>query len=215
MDQLIQKLHIAPGAHILDLPCGRGRHSLYLHNKGFRVTGADLSPHSIEDALQKAQPGLHFLVHDIREALDIPPVDYVFNLFTSFGYFDLDSDNLASMQTIAQALKPGGKVVIDFLNVPKVVNGLVPQEVKEVQGIVFKVKRWVENGLVHKQIDIDDHGKIWSFRERVRLLEEADFVRYFESAGLRLEQKWGNYALQGWDSSSDRLILQAIKTESI
>src|SRR3954449_2448025 len=51
IDKLITHLKPAPGSTMLDVACGKGRHSLQLANKGFDVTGIDLSEDSIQEAL--------------------------------------------------------------------------------------------------------------------------------------------------------------------
>src|SRR5439155_8599597 len=93
LDMLIHFLRPMPGAKILDVACGKGRHSLYLNQKGFNVTGFDLSPENIDYDLQFQNDTLSFFRHDMREIFRVNHFDYVFNLFSSFGYFKEESDN--------------------------------------------------------------------------------------------------------------------------
>ena len=93
MDNLTHYLNLPEHAKVLDLACGKGRHSIYLNQLGFRVLGVDLSENSIEIANKNANDTLNFKVHDMREPIK-EQFDAVFNLFTSFGYFENDDDNL-------------------------------------------------------------------------------------------------------------------------
>ena len=116
IDALLAYLRPAPGCPMLDVACGRGRHSRYLESKGFEVTGIDLSPNSIRYALQFETDRLHFYIHDMRLPFWIRYFDYAFNFFTSFGYFDTRREHDAAMRTMAQSLNGGGVLVIDYLN---------------------------------------------------------------------------------------------------
>src|SRR5688500_2509825 len=88
MDKLLAYLHPKPHEKVLDLACGKGRHSVYLNQKGFDVTGIDLSEQSIAYARQFENERLHFAVHDMREVYQPETFDFILNLFTSFGYFE-------------------------------------------------------------------------------------------------------------------------------
>src|SRR5687768_2760270 len=113
MDNITQYLNLPEDAKILDLACGKGRHSIYLNQLGYDVTGADLSENSIEEAAESANDTLHFVVHDMREPFE-DKFDAIFNLFTSFGYFENDSDNILTLKAISESLNEYGFGVIDF-----------------------------------------------------------------------------------------------------
>ena len=211
LNNLVAELKPASNASLLDLACGKGRHSIFLNSLGFQVKGVDLSPESIESANEFANENLSFGVHDMREPLG-ESFDYVLNLFTSFGYFETDQENQAAINTMANALKPGGTLVIDFMNAEKVIANLVKEEKKEEGGIVFHIKREVVEGHIYKHISFEDKGNSFSFSEKVQALFSADFVNYFNFAGLKLDQSFGNYDLEPFNKlSSDRLILVASK----
>ncbi len=80
------------------------------------LPGADLSENSIAAASEFANDKLHFKVHDMREPFE-EKFDAVFNLFTSFGYFESDDDNLTTLKAIKESLTEYGFAVIDFMNV--------------------------------------------------------------------------------------------------
>ena len=85
MDRLVTMLKPAEHARILDIACGRGRHSLAMAEKGFDVTGIDISPAMIEEAQKLGRENLHFYVHDMRLPFRINYFNYVFNFWNS-GY---------------------------------------------------------------------------------------------------------------------------------
>ena len=93
ISNLIHFLQPQKEAHILDLACGKGRHSTFLNEMGFRVTGLDLSSNSIQNAIQYENDRLNFAVHDMRNVYSHEEFEYIFNLFTSFGYFNSNVEN--------------------------------------------------------------------------------------------------------------------------
>lgn len=213
IDALVRQLRLPEGARVLDLPCGKGRHSIYLAKKGFNVTGVDLSEQSIAYAKRLECGNLHFFVHDMRVPLRVNYFDAVLNLFTSIGYFERDTDNAKVISSAAKALKPGGTLVVDFMNAPKVIRGLVKEESKTIEGITFNIKRYVENGFIVKEIRFEDEGQSHLFTERVKALTQSDFETYFNSCGLKIIHLWGSYGLQDFDSrDSDRLIIEGVKS---
>jgi SAM-dependent methyltransferase len=207
MNRLTAFLALKPKDTILDLACGRGRHAKYLYKQGFTVTGVDLSEESIRYAKQYEKPNLHFQVHDM--CLPYPEkFDAVFNLFTSFGYFEQESDNLRTIKAIKAELKTGGYGVIDFLNVELAIKNLIPSEKKKVGNIVFNITKRVEDGYIVKEIRFKDNEKNYCFTERVKALRLADFLEYFSAAKVELVQTFGNYHLNPFNQdTSERLIL--------
>ncbi|PVW13954.1 class I SAM-dependent methyltransferase [Marixanthomonas spongiae] len=207
MKELTSYLNLSTGAEILDLACGKGRHSKHLSNMGYRVTGVDLSETSIAYAKQFEHEHLHFEVHDM--CLPYPKkFDAVFNLFTSFGYFEKENDNLQTIKAIKEELKPNGYGVIDFLNMDYIAKNLVPSEVKTVDGIDFYMKRYFENGYLFKDIRFTHENKRHFYTERVKALTLEDFKAYFQEAGVTLVNRFGDYHLNAFDKeNSERLIL--------
>ena len=130
------------------------------------------------------------------------------SLFTSLGYFEDEKENRESFISIKKEIKAGGWGVIDFMNVVKVINNLVPSEVKTVQGITFHISRRVENGFIIKDIEFEDEGEDYAYTEKVKAFTLENFLSYFETAGIKLVHTFGDYNLQPYDQiNSDRLIL--------
>lgn len=207
MDNLTHYLNLPEKAKVLDLACGKGRHSIYLNQLGFNVLGADLSENSIAEASKNSNETLHFKVHDMREPFE-EKFDAIFNLFTSFGYFESDEDNLTTLKAIKASLSEYGFAVIDFMNVTQVIETLVPEEIKTVDGIDFHIKRYVEDGHIFKEIDFEDQGKKFHFTEKVKALTLKDFEDLMEQAGIFLLDIFGDYKLKKFHKTdSERLIM--------
>ncbi|OAB78260.1 class I SAM-dependent methyltransferase [Cochleicola gelatinilyticus] len=207
MNNLTAFLNLSKGAEILDLACGKGRHSNYLNKLGFEVTGVDLSPSSIKFAKQFENETLHFEVHDM--CLPFPKkFDAVFNLFTSFGYFETEFDNVRTIKSIKAELKQDGFGVIDFLNATYVKKHLVPVETKEVDGITFYIKRFIKDNYIYKDIRFRYNHEDFFFTEKVKALTLSDFKAYFDEVGVTLKNCFGNYNLDEFnEENSQRLIL--------
>lgn len=212
LTNLMNHLSVPQGASILDLPCGKGRHTLFLAEKGYTLTGADLSNESISLAKSYAPEGVTFLVHDLRKPAWNKAFDYVLNLFTSFGYFETEAEDRAAFTTLSKALKTGGKLVIDFMNVTHALNMLKEEETKVIQGIEFRLKRYLKDGYIHKEIRFEADDTPYFFTERVKALSLEDFKKFFTFAGLTLVDTFGSYQLEAYDAKeSDRLIMIAKK----
>jgi len=192
---------------IMDLACGKGRHSIYLSQKGGRVTGLDLSPQNISYASSFKNSRLDFAVHDMREVYAKGAFSHIVNLFTSFGYFISEEDNYAVFKSVFESLKPEGYFIIDYLNPDKVINELVENEQKVVDGIKFNINRRIEEGFIVKDIVFKADGETHFFQERVQILRREHFEYYFDKVGLMLESVFGDYDLNPFDfDKSDRMI---------
>lgn len=211
IENLISFLKPQPKAKIIDIACGKGRHSIFLNKKGFNVVGFDLSFESIQDASLNARPGLEFYVHDMRQIFRTNYFDFGFNLFTSFGYFKSQRDERNAMLANAKNLKAGGTLVIDFFNREKVISTLVPYEEKLIDGINFKISKEISENRVTKTIEFTDEGHDYKFQESVKLLSKKDFEGYLTEAGMKISSTFGNYNLDALSAESDRLIIVAEK----
>ncbi|WP_374163307.1 class I SAM-dependent methyltransferase [Arcticibacter sp. MXS-1] len=207
IDNLCSVLHPPAGARILDIACGRGRHSVYLSKKGFDVTGTDLSHANIEYAKQWEGDHLHFFEHDMRSLFYINYFNLALNLFTSFGYFDSEKDHVNALTAFRKSLRPDGILVLDYFNSEKVLKNLVLSESKVVDGIDFSLHRRAEKGKIIKTIEFEQNDKKFRFQEEVCAFTLADFERLFALSGFSIIQYFGDYALRPYESSgSDRLI---------
>lgn len=212
IDRLITYLQPEQAATMLDVACGKGRHAKYLADKGFTVTGIDLSYKNIREAMSYENEKISFFQHDMQNIFRINYFDCIFNFFTSFGYFVNKKDNLQSIRSFAGGLKPGGFLVIDFFNVNHVLDHLVEDESKTIDAIQFNITKSFEDGFIVKKIEIAEGDKREIFYEKVRAITKQEFENYFDACNLKVKQIFGDYKLNTFNSaSSERLILIAQK----
>lgn len=208
LNNLLTYLHPYPNASVLDVACGKGRHAVYLAGKGLFVTGIDLSWKNMSHARKYESDHLSFFVHDMRNIFYINYFDVVFNLFTSFGYFETETENLKAIHSMSLSLKKGGRLVVDFFNSEKITREIIPQEFIMRDGILFLTKKNFEKGNIIKKIYFQDRGQEYEFEERVQMLQRQDFERYFEKNHLKIKDVFGDYHLNPFDKDqSERMII--------
>jgi SAM-dependent methyltransferase len=208
IDNILKYLPLNNQAKILDIACGEGRHAAYIASKGYDVQGIDLSERSISIAKAKEHQHLKFSVEDMRTVVKANHFDVVFNCFTSFGYFDTQSENQLVANAFAAQLKEGAYLIFDFLNVHKTIKNLVEQESKTIDNITFQITRKIDQGFIIKTIEVEDpqQGRL-VFQEKVAALNKELIAQFFINAGLKLEAVFGNYELAEFiEEESDRLI---------
>jgi len=213
--KLVAHLQLKPGSRLLDVACGRGRHSKILAGMGFDVTGIDLSPASIEYTKQFEKDNLHFFVHDMRLPFWGNYFDHAFNFFTSFGFFRTRREHDAAIRTVTRSLKPGGAFVIDYLNVHYVEEHLLPGITKRLNGTTYHIQKWDTESHFYKKIEISDASLATplEYTEIVSKFSLGDFTDMLSYQGMQVVEVFGDYNLNGYDmSKTPRLIVIARKT---
>ncbi len=212
-DLVEREVDPAPGAHIVDVGCGRGRHARTFARRGYRVTGVDLSETAIAEARERSEPDLDvsFVQGDMREPLCQGCADGVVNLFTTFGYFEADAENERALAAMTTALRPGGWFLQDFLNAPQVIDTLQPEDTHTVNGVTIDQHRWIENERINKRITITHDEETETYRESVRLFTLDDLTDMYENMGLDLVTTYGDYDGSPHTDDSPRLLLYARK----
>ena len=220
---LIGYLAPAPGSHMLDVACGRGRHSRILAANGFRVTGIDISfdsiafakkifRHSADSFGENENP--EFYQHDMRLPFRVNYFDYAFNFFTSFGYFKTRREHDDAIRTIANGLKPSGIFVIDYLNVHYSEDHLIYNEEKKLNGTSYEIHRWHDETHFYKKIIINDpllHHPL-DYTEKVSKFSFGDLNDMLSYHGLQVQEVFGDYKLGNYDvRTKPRLIIVARK----
>ncbi|MGC4128381.1 MAG: class I SAM-dependent methyltransferase [Bergeyella sp.] len=200
---LTADLQLPKNSKIIDLACGKGRHSVFLNKLGYDVLGLDLSKESIAHNRQFQTSSLKFEVHDMRNEI-YPDVssdkaDAVFNLFTSFGYFENEEDDRKVFRSVKNILKENGFFVLDFLNEKWVKNTLVPEDISTKGGIDFHIKKRIEDRHIIKDIHFKDKGKDFHFFEKVKLHTLKEIQKYAEEFGFESVKIWGDYCLNDFD----------------
>ncbi len=214
INKILQHLQPKKGASMLDVACGKGRHSLQLASAGYDVTGIDLSEDSIREALPYEHEQLHFYRHDMRLPFRINYYDYVFNFFTSFGYFNTDRENNNAIHTIASALKPNGTFVMDFLNVHYSEDHLIHKADKEIDGVNFYITKWFDETHFYKKIQVEDDQleEPLIYTEKVQKFSLGDFTDMFAYQGMQIKEVFGDYQFNSYSvKKSPRMIMIAEK----
>ena len=207
INNLVCRIHLQSGAKMLDIACGRGRHAVYMNKQGYDVTGIDLSIENIRYARQFENDSLRFFVHDMRQLAYNNLFDVAFNLFTSFGYFKTDEEHINSLSNFKNALKPEGLLILDYFNCHKVIQNLVPDEVKTIEDIDFHIQRTIAGKKILKTITFKHDNQYQTFKEMVSIFTVSDFMRFFQQSGIKIISTFGNYGLEEFDvDHSDRLI---------
>jgi SAM-dependent methyltransferase len=208
-----------PGTMVLDLACGQGRYSRQLAAKGHSVAALDLSMPLLErgraSQLDSFDRGgtVWFVRADMRAVPFKGGFDLAINMFTSFGYFENDADNVQVLEQIEDALKPGGKWVIDYLNRPRVIATLVPEDHSEKSGLKISQYRRLGDSekRVVKDVKIEGPEGSQQWTESVRMYGRREMEYMLEGAGLTLEKVYGDYDLSAHGEDSSRLILTGHK----
>jgi len=201
---------------LLDLGCGRGRHSIKLAQRGFEVTGVDLSPRAISQARNKAEKlgidSIQFTEGDMREPLDLT-FNTIVNLFTTFGYFEQDSQNRAVLDSVSTMLNPDGIFVLDFLNAYAVKKSIIPRDEGSIDGKTFTISREIKKDMVHKTITFTNgHNESKKFEEQVKLYDKNWFEEELAKRNFSIKHMYGSYDGEQFNpENSPRLIIFAQK----
>lgn len=214
-----KSLGLREGALVLDLCCGAGRHSRGLAAAGYRVIGMDLSM----DLLQAAQAEsdgkktnrIDYVRGDMR---CLPFGESVFdggiNVFTSFGYFTEDAENLRSLREASRVLKPGAPFVMDFFNLKPTLRNLVPRSEKTVGEMQIEERRFYRRNSkrIEKVTRFSNACGTEARKESVRAFSPAELLSLFRKSGLRVIERFGDLEGSAFDlEQSPRCVLLAEK----
>ncbi len=215
---ILRALELAEGARVLDLCCGWGRHAIGLAQRGYRVTGLDLSAYHLrlaKAAAQRAGAEIEWLRRDMRDIPGRRRFHAVINMFTSFGYFESDEEDQQVLDGVSRALRPGGRFFIDTMNHDWLMR-------------VFRDDDWLERpdgGFVLERRKYDIHtGRMNADRfyitpegERrqqshpLRLYTYTELAAMLARAGLRVRRTWGGFDGRDFSMESPHMIVLAEK----
>jgi ubiquinone/menaquinone biosynthesis C-methylase UbiE len=205
---------LAPGADVLDCPCGYGRHSIPLARAGFHVVGADRSPVLLEEARQRAGEGEwpKWVEADHRELpFADASFDAVFNLFSSLGYRGEDGDR-QTLSELRRVLQPGGALVVETMHRDRLARIFRPRTWDPLPdgGALLEERRFDQvTGVIESDfIVIDATGARESLTYRIRTYAVTELVQLVEEAGFTRVECYGGPA--GEELTIDtRLVLLA------
>jgi len=214
-EQLVQQIaNTFPSADfpsLCDAACGKGRHAKSFADKGFKVDAFDLSANSIAEAKKLVAPHLHFFEHDITQNFGVDKYHIITNLFTSFGYFDMELFDLKSLSAINDALKFDGVFVQDYLNA-NLVQADDRWQTKKLDGYTFRTKKIIEDNKVKKNIEVVDNGVKHEYQEQVSLFKLRDFEQMYKTTQFEILNVYGDYNFNNFvPDESPRLIIVSKK----
>jgi SAM-dependent methyltransferase len=217
-EQILTLVHPPPGAAVLDLCCGPGRHSLEFARRGFQVTGVDRTARYLATARAAAtREGLtvEFVQEDMRHFHRSEAFDLALNLFSSFGYFEAMADDLRVLQHLHASLKPGGQVLLEMAGKETLVHTFQPRiwhrhterdEYLLEERIVQEGWSWIENHWIW--IRGPEH-KVFTWC--IRLYSGAELMSILAAAGFSAVQLYGSLAGTPYDHTAQRLVTVATK----
>jgi cyclopropane fatty-acyl-phospholipid synthase-like methyltransferase len=214
--QIIALLKLRPGAKVLDLCCGIGRHSLELARRGFEVTGVDRNREYLKEAGKQARDEglrLELVRSDMREFCRPGCFDAAINMYTSFGYFQDSRDDQRVARNLARSLLPKGALLIETMG-------------REVLARIFRPRDWYEQAgyLVLEERKVPkDWSRIQSrwilikgtrrqeFTFSLRLYSACGIRDLLQGAGFRRVEAYGGLAGAAYDRQAGRLVVVARK----
>lgn len=143
---IVKILALPKRARILDLCCGLGKHSLMLAERGYNITGVDFSKKYIDIARERARKkgvNADFIQGNMKTITFKEEFDAIINMFTSFGFFERDEDNLTVLKNVSNALKSGGKFLIDVINREWIIRHYHERDWREIkEGFLLENRRF-------------------------------------------------------------------------
>jgi 2-polyprenyl-3-methyl-5-hydroxy-6-metoxy-1,4-benzoquinol methylase len=216
VDFLVDELGLQAGQAVLDLPCGHGRHSVELARRGLRVVGVDLNEEPLERAYWAArEAGVKVDLRriDMREIQFREEFDAVFNLWTSFGYFESESEDRLVLDRAYRALRPGGAFVLETVNLYSVLRRFEPRSWHELgEGRMLLEERSFDPWTGRMQsgwVLLEPGGERIEMAFATRAYTLVELVRMLSSVGFTVERAFGDYQGSEYAVDSRRMIVVA------
>ncbi len=186
---IMEKLNLKPGKKFLDCPCGIGRVGLPLAKKGIKVTGVDITQSYLDEFGSKAKKsGLSIDLSraDMRRINFNSEFDAAGNLWTSFGYFENESDHQLVLKKMYKALKPGGKFMLHVINRDWIMANYQSHGWQEVAGVKSMEKRYFDyrTSINHGTWYIIKDGREKTFEANIRMYSFHELIAMFEKVGF-------------------------------
>ena len=202
---------------ILDIACGAARHLVWFCPAAEFAVGVDLSGDLLAQAaarLESLSLQARLICADMRHL----PFDSEFTcatlLFTSFGYFPTDRENLAVLQQACKALLPGGVFWLDYINEPHLRATLQPHSRHTDSSCTIEQHRRITaDNRVEKDICITTDAGTRIVHESVKLYSRTRIEQMFTQSQLSIKNTWGDFDGQPHSAHSPRLIIMGVRSE--
>jgi SAM-dependent methyltransferase len=214
-----QKLRLTGGARVLDLCCGPGRHSVLLAQRGYSVTGIDLSQSYLDLARRAAadrQTAIETVLADMREIPFDNHFDAVINMYSSFGYLESEAEDLKVLESISRSLKRGGRLLLDMLNREWAVANYIQNDWHaDPDGTLYVEHRALDLESSRMRVRFVIVGPNGSRRDSpghdIRLYTLTEMIRLLERAGFAGVEVYGGFDGEKYGIETRRMILCAAK----
>ncbi len=215
-------LDLKPGALVLDLCCGQGRHAVQLAKRGLRVTGLDLNSEYLELARRAAEAGevsLQTVAADMRKIPFENHFDAIVNMYSSFGYLESEAEDLKVLESAAKALKTGGRLLLDMLNREWAVANYIQNDWHSgADGTLYIERRDLDLATsrmhVHFIVVEPNNSRRESIGHIIRLYTLTEMTRLLARVGLVVSAVFGGFDRESYSIETRRMIIVARKGHS-
>jgi SAM-dependent methyltransferase len=214
IDAVIRFLDPKPGAEILDLGCGPGRHVLDLARRGYRTTGVDRTQKFLDFAAASATAenlNVELVQEDMRRFRRLESFDAAINLYTTFGYFTDRADDLTVLNNLRSSLRLGGGLVMEMMGREALLRDFKEEDRSEIDGITFIENRELAGDgswLIHRWTVIRD-GRKEELELSHRVYSGPDLESMLQRAGFGKVQLYGDFSGSPYDDKATKLIAVA------
>jgi SAM-dependent methyltransferase len=212
-DFLERAFDVGPGAQLLDVPCGNGRHSIELAGRGYRMTGLDLSEEFIAEARNATSLAVRWVRADMCSLPWVSEFDGAYCLGNSFGYLAWEQARQL-LAAVARGLKPGARFVMDT---GMAAESILPSLARTGWFRLGDILMLRENRYhpAESRFDIDytfvRGGAIETRPTMSYLFTAGELCRMHREAGLRPLELLGSTDAEPYQIGSPRLILVSAK----
>jgi SAM-dependent methyltransferase len=218
VDGIVNLLALPQGSSILDLCCGHGRHAIPLAQRGFQVTGQDLSEVFLREAEKEAQAQsvhVQWLHGDMRNIPFENEFDAVINIFTAFGYLEDQGEDQKVLQQVSKVLKPGGLFLLETIHREGLMRHYASQGISHYpEGLIVLEERRFDLLTSRNEVNVTmlfSDGQRREYSHSLRVYTLTELAQMLAMAGLEVKAYPG-----AWDGSaltigSFRLILLSQK----
>jgi SAM-dependent methyltransferase len=208
-------LELEPGASVLDLCCGQGRHSVQLAKLGLKVTGLDLNPDYVQLAQQAAiasKVSIETVAADMREIPFENKFDAIVNMYSSFGYLETEAEDLKVLASAAKALKRGGRLLLDMLNREWAIDNYIQNDWHTgADGTLYAERRDLDLSTsrmhVHFIVVDANGGRRESIGHNIRLYTLTEMTRLLERVGFQVTAVSGGFESEVYGIGTRRMII--------
>jgi len=220
VDQTLALAGLEPPVRVLDMPCGVGRHALAFARLDCHVTAVDRTAAYLDQArtaIEGQTTSLQFIQGDMREFVRPGAFDLAVNLFTSFGYFEDEDENLRVLRNFHESLRPGGVLVMDLKSKEILAREFTPHDWRELEdGTLLVEERKVTHDWTWMEVRwlLIRGGERRDYPFSYRLYSASELKQMLVETGFTPIRVYGDLSGTAYDHTARRLVLVASKLES-